>query len=125
MLTIDWYIQPPIDFEHKNYMLLDYVQKIDESFKERKLSPYLLHTELLVTELKTFLESRKALRKALRKKTLNLSRKIYWVVSEAEETEELKSVIEVVEYSTPILESKIMLGYKILTKHPQVLWDVT
>ena len=125
MLTIDWYIQPPIDFEHKNYMLLDYVQKIDESFKERKLSPYLLHTELLVTELKTFLESRKALRKALRKKTLNLSRKIYWVVSEAEETEELKSVIEVVEYSTPILESKIMLGYKILTKYPQVLWDVT
>jgi len=122
MLSINWYIQPPLDFEHKNYMLLDYLQKIDASYKERKLSPYLLYTEKLITELKDFLQSRESLRKAMQRKQLNLSRKIYWIVTEAEETDELKSVVEIAEYSAPILESKLTLGYKLLERYPQVLW---
>ncbi len=37
ILTIDWYIKPPIDFEHKQYVLFAYLQKVDKSFMEKKL----------------------------------------------------------------------------------------
>lgn len=122
MLSVDWFIEPPIDFEQKNYLLLDYVQQIDNSFKVQKLSPYILHTEKIVEEMNRFKENRLRIRESLRKKKLNLSRKIHWIVTEVDETIEMRSVVEVVEYSMPILESKLILGYKLLEKYPQILW---
>jgi chromosome condensin MukBEF ATPase and DNA-binding subunit MukB len=122
MLSVDWFIEPPMDFEQKNYLLLDYVQQIDNSFKVQKLSPYILHTEKLIEEMNRFKENRLRMRDALRKKKLNLSRKIHWIVTEVDETVEMKAVVEVVDYSMPILESKLVLGYKLLEKYPQILW---
>ena len=122
MLCVDWFIEPPMDFEQKNYLLLDYVQQIDNSFKIQKLSPYLLYTEKLVEEMNRFKENRERMREVLRKKTLNLSRKIHWIVTEVDENPEVKTVVEVVDYSMPILESKLVLGYKLLEKYPQILW---
>jgi hypothetical protein len=58
MLSVDWFIEPPMDFEQKNYLLLDYVQQIDNSFKVQKLSPYILHTEKIVEEMNRFKENR-------------------------------------------------------------------
>ena len=40
-----WFYEPPIDFEHKHYLLLQYLSDIDKSYSLLKLSPYLLHTE--------------------------------------------------------------------------------
>jgi len=122
MLHVDWFIEPPMDFEQKNYLLLDYVQQIDNSFKIQKLSPYLLYTEKLVEEMTRFKEGRERMREALRRKKLNLSRKIHWVVTDVDETKEMKTVVEIVDYSMPILESKLVLGYKLLEKYPQILW---
>ncbi len=122
MLHVDWFIEPPMDFEQKNYLLLDYVQQIDNAFKVQKLSPYLLYTEKLVEEMTHFKENRERMREVLRKKTLNLSRKIHWIVTEVDENPEVKTVVEVVDYSMPILESKLVLGYKLLEKYPQILW---
>lgn len=122
MLHVDWFIEPPMDFEQKNYLLLDYVQQIDNSFKVQKLSPYLLYTEKLVEEMTRFKEARERMREALRKKKLNLSRKIHWIVTDVDETTEMKTVVEIVDYSMPILESKLVLGYKLLEKYPQILW---
>jgi len=122
MLHIDWFAEPPMDFEQKNYLLFDYIQQIDNSFKIQKLSPYLLYTEKLVEEMTRFKENRERMRTALQKKKLNLSRKIHWIVTEVDENPEVKTVVEVVDYSMPILESKLVLGYKLLEKYPQILW---
>jgi hypothetical protein len=54
ILKIDWYIEPPIDFEHKQYVLLNYLQKVDNSFIEKKLSPHLLNLEKIRNELNNF-----------------------------------------------------------------------
>ena len=54
MLSLDWFCQVPLDFEHKNYLLLQYLKLVDDSFSVRKLSPYLLWTEKLVKELVDF-----------------------------------------------------------------------
>ena len=57
MLGLDWFLSEPIDFEHKNYLLLSYVSELENSYSIRRLSPYLLWTEKLVTELKIFKEN--------------------------------------------------------------------
>lgn len=122
MLSVNWFIEPPLDFEHKNYILLDYVQKVDDAFKIQKLSPYLLYTEQILHEMNQFKQARENMRQAMRKKSLNISKKIYWIVTEVEETDEMKTVVEIVEYAVPVLQSKLTLGYKLLEKYPQILW---
>lgn len=38
-LKTDWLIQDPIDLEHKQYVLLDYISKVNEDFENMKLYP--------------------------------------------------------------------------------------
>jgi len=38
-LKTDWLIQEPIDLEHKQYVLLDYISKVNEDFGDMKLYP--------------------------------------------------------------------------------------
>jgi len=44
------------------------------------------------------------------------------VRKEISKNDEIKIVFEIVEYSTPLLNSKIKLGYKLLDKYPQILF---
>ena len=67
MLSLDWYCQTPLDFEHKNYLLLQYLKIVDDSFSVKVLSPYLLHTERLVKELKEFTKKSQLLENHLRR----------------------------------------------------------
>ena len=50
MLHVDWFIEPPMDFEQKNYLLLDYVQQIDNSFKIQKVKKTCLIEKLLIKD---------------------------------------------------------------------------
>ena len=57
VIPIDWYLKSPIDFEHKEYLLYAYLQKVDSSYQSKKVSPYLLHMEKLIAEMQLFLDS--------------------------------------------------------------------
>lgn len=122
MLKIDWYLEMPIDFEYKNYILLDYLQSLDRSYGIHQLSPYLLWTEKLVNELNDFKMKKKQFEKMFEKDTLVFGNTIKIVKTSPLNTDSIKSVLEIVDYSSPILESKIKLGYKLLDKYPQILY---
>jgi hypothetical protein len=123
MLSIDWYCQTPLDFEHKNYLLLQYLKIVDDSFSVKVLSPYLLHTERLVKELKEFAHKSQLLENHLRRDIESIDLLNWKIIrKEIQKNDEIKVVFEVVDYSTPLLESKIRLGYKLLDKYPQVLF---
>lgn len=123
MLKVDWYLEQPLDFEYKNYILLDYIQSIDTSFKVHKLSPYLLWTEKLVFELKDFSQKRYDFYKSFEKKKLVVEEgRLKLKTIRFRELDDIKTINEIVEYSTPLLESKIKLGYKLLDKYPQILF---
>jgi hypothetical protein len=123
MLSIDWYCQTPLDFEHKNYLLLQYLKIVDDSFSVKVLSPYLLHTERLVKELKEFAHKSQLLENHLRRDIESIDLLNWKIIrKEVQKNDEIKVVFEVVDYSTPLLESKITLGYKLLDKYPQVLF---
>ena len=123
MLNIDWYIQHPLDFEYKNYMLLDYIQQVDRSYQMKILSPYLLWTENLVNELSIFEAKRREFIKSIERKSISFqSGKISMVEKKIDTVENLKAVSEIIEYAMPILESKVVMGYKLLDKYPQILY---
>lgn len=123
MLQLDWFYQSPLDFEHKNYLLLQYLKSIDDSYSEHKLSPYLLWTEKLVKELQDFKLKTTYFESVIKKDIISIDLiKMQIVRKEIEKNDEIKVVFEIVEYSTPLLESKVKLGYKLLNKYPQILF---
>lgn len=120
MLNLNWYSESPIDFEYKNYVLLDYLMKIDESYSNLKLSPYLLWTEKLVSEMEIFINYHSGFKNNLKKKIKEI--RGFEIIYHEEDLSEIGEIIEIVDYSKPILESKIKMGYKIFEKYPQLLF---
>lgn len=123
MLQLDWFCQTPLDFEHKNYLLLQYLKSIDDSYSSHILSPYLLWTEKLVFELKDFTNKSSILESSIRRDMFSIDLlRMKIIRKDIDRNDEIKIIFEIVDYSTPLLESKIKLGYKLLDKYPQILY---
>lgn len=122
MLELNWFASEPLDFEYKNYILLDYLSQIDKSFAIHHLSPYLLHTEKLIGELEVFRMNIKLFEKEIKRDIIGFSFKNGIIYSEIKTPDKLKEVIEIVEFSKPLLKSKLELGYKLFDKYPQLLY---
>jgi hypothetical protein len=60
-LPLDWILQEPIDMEHKEYVLLDYISKIDKDLDEFKLYPTFQELSLHLANLKSISDSLKRL----------------------------------------------------------------
>lgn len=121
MLKEDWYIEPPIDFEHKHYVLLQYLSSVDDSYSKLILSPYLLKTENIIKSMSHFKDEWIKNKKILRSEVIGFNI-VDGLIRKDIDSDELKEIIEIVDYSIPMLSSKVKLGYKLLKKYPQVLW---
>ncbi len=120
ILPLTWYMESPIDFEHKQYKLFAYLQNVDNSFFLRNLSPYLLHTEKMIKELINYKESYE-----LMKKNFNKHRYIYLNENSkliGEENHLIFEIEEIVSFSIPQLKSRVDFGYKVLEKNSQILF---
>ena len=42
LLKLTWWMEDPIDFEYKQYILLDYLQKIEKHFIKNYMKKWLL-----------------------------------------------------------------------------------
>jgi len=122
MLKFDWFAEAPIDFEHKNYVLLSYLKEIDESYSYHKLSPYLLYTEKLVQDMKLFQDNEWKFTNSLWTPIVSFSLQTGIRRREVQKGDEIKEIIEIVHYSIPLLQSKVNLGWKLLERYPQVLF---
>jgi hypothetical protein len=119
LLPLTWFIESPVDFEHKQYLLFAYLQKVESSFLNKKLSPHLLHLERLSDELLGFQSSFEIM-----KKNFDKNRYVYFdnVKLEGENNELILEIKEIVGFSIPQLEPRIKMGYKILEKNNQILF---
>ena len=122
MLNLDFFYTSPIDFEYKNYILLDYLSQIDASYASHILSPYLLHTEKLITEIELFKTNIELFKSNIKKDIVGFSWNTGPIFSKVETSDELSEIIEIVDYSKPLLECKLKLGYKLFKKYPQLLY---
>jgi len=122
MLPLNFYLLPPIDFEYKYLLLCGYLRDLDDSFKNKKLSPYLFWTEKLVQDMKKFDKEFKEFDSSLKREIVGFSWKYGIVYEEKKTMREIEDIMELIDYSVPILESKIQQGYKIQQKFPQFLY---
>jgi hypothetical protein len=119
LISVTWYMESPIDFEHKQYVLFDYLQKVDLDFSKKVLSPHLLHIEKVIDELVGFQSSINLLKSNLDKnkyiffKDMNIEGEKDYLVDE---------IKEIVDFSIDQIEPRIKLGYKILKKKNQILF---
>jgi len=118
-LPILWYVETPIDLEHKQYILYAYLQKVDFSFYQKILSPHLLHLERLIDELNGFSASYKKI-----KKDFDKNRYVYFenVKLEGEYEKTIIEIKDIVEFAKTQIEPRIKTGYFILKKNNQILF---
>jgi hypothetical protein len=119
-LPINWYIESPIDLEYKQYILFSYLQKVENSFINKIVSPHLLHMEKMITDMKNFEKNIITLRNDFDK-----NRYIYLFTNEKLEGENDKIIYEIeelIDFSIPQVQTRINHGYKILEKNKQILY---
>lgn len=119
VLTVDWYIKPPIDFEHKQYVLFSYLQKVDKSFMDKKLSPYFLNLESLLSELNNFNLSYHEILKRFDKEKYHYFENEKLLGSENELVKEIKDIVD---FSIPQLNTRFEFGKSILIRNKQILY---
>jgi hypothetical protein len=120
LISITWYFEPPIDFEFKQYVLLSYLQIVDQSFIEKRLSPHYLYLEKILEELYFFNTSFKEM-----EKNFNKNRYIYFNDNsklEGENNDLLFEIKNIVDFSIPQINSRVDLGKIILKKNKQILY---
>jgi len=120
LISLDWFQAPPIDFEHKQYMLYAYLQSVDKSYLSQKVSPHLLHLERLQQEMDYFIGKYDIMRKAFDRNRYSYFDNPKLI---GEDNIELSKIVEIVDYANPIVDAKIRQGYLLFEKYPnQVLY---
>ena len=123
LLKLTWWMEEPIDYEYKQYILLDYLQKIEKLFINREFSPYLLHTEKLYEEMAISLEFIDNFEEEMTKNTLVFTQ----IGVEMEESKlptikELEEMKLVLKFSVPLLKEKVKFGKNLWKESPTILW---
>lgn len=110
-LSKDWLTEGLIDFEYKKYILLAYLQKVHEHFKEKKLYPDF--TELIAhfKYLKELKETEERLQSNFKKQidTVDLE-KLSFNYKAVDEEEWLREIKQIIEYGLPLLAKEVMEG---------------
>lgn len=57
----DWFLKSPIDFEHKKYVLLDFLKKIEEEFSYGKIYPGFTEVVVHMASVQNFMKNQKYL----------------------------------------------------------------
>lgn len=119
-LPITWYSESPIDFEYKQYILFAYLQKVENSFINKIVSPHLLHMEKMLDEMSTFDKLIDDYRGQF-----DRHRYIYLFKDNkltGENDEMLMEVRKIIDFSIPQLKTRIDFGYKVFEKNKQILY---
>ncbi len=70
-LSVNWFIEGSVDFEHKKYVLLHYLQQINKHFHKHKLYPDLSDLVFHYNNLLKFKENKTGLQKAFPERLTN------------------------------------------------------
>ena len=123
LLKLTWWMDEPIDYEYKQYILLDYLQKIENYFLNKDFSPYLLHTEKLYEEMAINLEFIEAFEDEMTSSHLNYTKKgIGWKDTKLPTIKELEEMKNILRFSVPLLKQKVQIGKELWKNSPTILW---
>lgn len=94
-----WFCESPIDFEHKQYILLDFLQSVKEDFSLLKLYPSLSELGKHIANMETFRIQQKFVLDRLKKpKGFNWQTNEI-IYEEAEQSVQLREVNDIIDYA--------------------------
>ena len=123
LLKLTWWMEDPIDYEYKQYILLDYLQKIERHFYNRDFSPYLLHTEKLYEEMAISLEYIETFEKSITRSELAFNKSgLGWVEKKPPSIDEVEEMKSILRFSVKKLKEKVQVGKELWKESPTILW---
>ena len=123
LLNLTWWMDDPIDYEYKQYILLDYLQKIERYFYDRDFSPYLLYTEKLYEEMALCLEFIEAFEESITTSEIVFTKSgLGWKENIPPTIDELEEMKKILRFSVPKLKEKVELGKQLWKEDPTILW---
>ena len=114
-LSETWFAEGYIDFELKKYTLLAYLQQVNKYFNENKLYPQLADVIFHYNNLVAFRENKKFLQEHFPKKLTGIQlEKLQFLYEQmVEDTELMKELEEIINYSTTTIKRTIKSGTEI------------
>ncbi|MEO0311541.1 MAG: hypothetical protein RIQ89_1198 [Bacteroidota bacterium] len=114
-LSKNWITEPHIDLEYKQYVLLAYLQQVDESFTANKLYPHLSELVNHYRELKFFKETRSQFLNAMPGKIAGVDLERFKLIYDklTQDDEVMQVIMNIVNYSLPKFETWLQEGKKI------------
>tara|TARA_B100001093_G_scaffold191886_1_gene184374 strand:- start:4119 stop:4499 length:381 start_codon:yes stop_codon:yes gene_type:complete len=124
LLSLTWWIESPIDYEYKQYVLLDYLQKIERHFYNKDFSPYLLHTEKLYEEMDISLQFLETFEESITITKLKIKNEAIMGLEKNKPIsfKELEEVKDILKFSIPKIKEKLQLGKELWKNTPTILW---
>lgn len=94
-----WFMKKPIDLEHKQYVLLDYMQEVSRSFDNEELEPYFDAVRSHVKNLDTFLTIRGILKTSSYEFTEEDTADMEYVMQLSDNHPDMQEVYSIVKWS--------------------------
>ena len=113
-LKLNWWMLPPVDFEHKKWLLFAYLKKQKSSFDKQIYSPWLLHSEKLINNMKISFTDLKKINIKFDSTFNDLKNEEFY--------ENVKTYKEILEFSIPLLEDDLNYGWKLWVDNPTLLF---
>jgi len=116
-LDTNWILQEPIDLEHKQYVLLDYINKVDKDFDNFKLYPSFQELSVHIANLGSIKKRSKYI--TLNRKPEDIDDEIliddlkYHNLNYGEETKD--EILKIIKYSESKLTDLFLIGKSIWT----------
>lgn len=111
-LRQDWLTEGHIDFEYKKYLLLGYLQQVEQEFDAKKLYPRLSELVEHYRNLEILKEQKKTAANSFPKEITNLDFETFKLEYRSlyEDDQLIKEIDEIVAFAIPEFRSKMSLG---------------
>lgn len=112
-----WFVEKPIDLEHKQYILMDYLQKVDKGFRQNNLADFLYETRYHSKNIECFLTVRSLLELRDVTPPTDEQREYFKsVTSKPDDSPELQEAIKIAKWSLKKLQDSIKQGAEVFKK---------
>ncbi len=115
-LNQNWLTENHIDFEYKKYVVLAYLQDVQQSYKQTELYPCLAEVIEHYRNLKQLKENSERIKKGLLKELKGIDvekMELLYGKAQAGNDELIKELEQIIDFSIPLFFDKIMDGKKI------------
>ena len=122
-----WFASAPIDLEHKQYILLDFLQSVNDDFTLDVLYPWLSEVQKQYADLSAFKHERDEMREKFRRiKKFNYdTMDLEYEYDNSWVTRDFAEVASIVEFSMPKLEQWMNKGNNLFDSvSSQMCWEV-